>query len=326
MATIRDIAQAAGVSTATVSRILNADPSLSVTNETRRKVLEIAAGLDYQKKTRAIEKRASSIGILYRISAERELEDNYFLMIRKGVEDTCVQNEVGLSQVFIDLEGNLLISPGLDGIVCIGYFSETEKATLRACTANLAFVSIPGYDSMNIQVHADHQQGGKLALDYLWSLGHRQIGILSGDEGPFAEFSQVTSFRQHAYTLGLALDSFERIGEFTVQSGYEMMCSLLDAERVPTAVFAASDTIALGALKAAADRGFQVPDQISILGFNDISMSAYTSPALTTIHAPAYELGVMAANLVTSGMFSSGIPAKMLLPCRLVERKSCRAI
>ena len=88
MATIRDIAQAAGVSTATVSRILNADPSLSVTNETRRKVLEIAAGLDYQKKTRAIEKRASSIGILYRISAERELEDNYFLMIRKDVEDT----------------------------------------------------------------------------------------------------------------------------------------------------------------------------------------------------------------------------------------------
>ena len=120
--------------------------------------------------------------------------------------------------------------------------------------------------------------------------------------------------------------TFLREGEFNTASGYQMMTDLLRAEQLPTAVFAASDAIAFGAMKAIQEKGLSVPEDISVVGFNDTEMGAYTSPALTTIHAPAYDMGQHGANLsYVASNLSITTPLKVKIPCYLVKRESCCA-
>ena len=327
MATIKDIAQAAGVSAATVSRILNYDQTLSVTDETRRRVLEAAVELDYQKKPRSQSKANGTIGILQRLSPEEELDDGYYLLIQKGIEAFCLQNRIRIAHL-TQQHGQLPPFPnGLDGMICNAPLSEGETAKLHAsCNGNVVFLNHPNLDSSMTCIGFDFSHATRLAMEYLYGLGHRRIGLLSGDESVFAEGGRVHYFRKNCEEKGLTYEPYVRIGSFSVQSGYEMMCDLISSGDLPTAIFAATDPIAIGALKAMADHGIRVPDQVSLIGFDDISMAAYTTPALTTIHTPAYDMGYLAAQLVTGYLPHNKIPMRIVLPCSLVERDSCRAI
>ena len=116
-------------------------------------------------------------------------------------------------------------------------------------------------------------------------------------------------------------------GSFTIESGYQMMNRLLDQGNLPGAVIASSDPIAIGALRALTARNIHVPDDISLMGFDDTSLSAFTAPPLTTIHAPAYDMGSFGANIVFNILkLQPATAMKIQLPCRLVERQSCRKI
>jgi LacI family transcriptional regulator len=115
-----------------------------------------------------------------------------------------------------------------------------------------------------------------------------------------------------------------REGDFSTASGYEMMSELIEEGKIPTAVMAASDAIAFGAMKAIRERGMSIPEDVSLIGFNNTEMSEYCEPALTTIHAPAYDMGQHGANLLyVSSHLSIKTPLKVKIPCRLIERASC---
>ena len=326
MATIKDIAQLAGVSATTVSRVLNYDESFSVTEETRRRILEAAVSLDYQKKPKPPLKSAISIGMLQRSSAEQELEDSFYLLIRKGVEAYCTQNGLKIIHAFKETPGYRQHLSGADCLICVGWFPMDEIHTLRKSFENVIFIDMPVLDHESTSINVDMYQGTITALEYLWNLGHKQIGLLCGDEGPFASSGREAIFRQFCENHGLEASRYARKGSFSSRSGYDMMMDMIESGDLPTAVFAASDPIAIGALKALSDKHISVPEQISVIGFDDISLTNFTSPALTTIHTPAYEMGYLAAQLITTYLPKNKIPIRIALPCTLVERDSCRPL
>lgn len=327
MATIKDIADAAGVSPAAVSRILNHDATLSVTDETRRRVLEIASELNYVKKPRPASKASLTIGLLVWFSAEQELEDTYYLLIRRGVEAYCVNHNIHIIHTSRSTPGYLNSLQGLDGLICVGKFPSEEIAELKQLCTNTLFVDMPIHDCETITITLDFQQAMLSALDYLTSLGHRKIGFLTGREYLSAdvlfEDEREVIFTQYCKTHNLEFKPYMRAETFSIDAGYNMMLDLIETGDLPTAIFAASDPIAIGAMKAMADHGISVPDQVSIVGFDNIHLTKYTSPPLTTVHTPAFDMGYLAAQLVSEFMPKEKIVMKIKLPCKLVVRDSC---
>lgn len=327
MATIKDIAQEARVSPAAVSRILNHDASLSASAETKQKVWEAAKRLHYHK-IKNVNKAAFRLGIVQWFSAEQEMQDNYYLLIRQGIEDFCVKNSISIVRTFRSDANYVEILKDVDGLICIGKFSKEEVSQFIRICRNIVFLDMPVENYEITTFTMDFKQAVNLALDYLAKLGHRKIAFLGGLE--FAgDKEPVRDERKKAYISYMKRNKLEykpfiREGSFTTASGYEMMEQLLKEKELPTAVFTANDALALGAMKAIKDYGLTVPGDISVIGFNDTEMGAYTSPALTTIHAPAYDMGQHGANfLYVSSNLSIATPLKVKIPCYLVERDSC---
>lgn len=327
MATIKDIAQEAGVSPAAVSRILNNDASLSASAETKQKVWEAAKRLHYHK-TKNVNKAAFRLGIVQWFSAEQEMQDNYYLLVRQGIEDFCVKNSISIVRTFRSDANYVEILKDVDGLICIGKFSKEEVSQFIRICRNIVFLDMPVENYEITTFTMDFKQAVNLALDYLAKLGHRKIAFLGGVEF-VGDKEPVRDERKKAYISYMKRNKLEykpfiREGSFTTASGYEMMEQLLKEKELPTAVFTANDALALGAMKAIKDYGLTVPGDISVIGFNDTEMGAYTSPALTTIHAPAYDMGQHGANfLYVSSNLSITTPLKVKIPCYLVERDSC---
>lgn len=330
MATIKDIAAEAGVSPAAVSRILNNDATLSVSVETKQRVWETAKRLHY-KKTRNVDKAAFRLGIVQWFSAEQEMQDSYYLLVRQGIEDFCLRNSISITRAFRTDTNYMEILKNVDGLICIGKFSKKEVDKFIGICRNIVFLDMP-VDSYEITtLTMDFKQAVNLAMDYLTKLGHRKIAFLGGVE--YAGGSEpVNDERKQAYISymkkrKLEYKQFLREGSFSTTSGYEMMTQLLQEGELPTAVFTASDALAFGAIKAIGEYGLSVPGDISVIGFNDTELGSYVTPALTTIHAPAYDMGQHGANLLyVSSNLSITTAIKAKLPCYLVERDSCRAV
>ncbi len=327
MATIRDIAEKAGVSSATVSRILNDDPTLSTTIETRQKVLDVASELNYKKKRRD-SKDAFVLGIVQWFSAEDEMRDNYYLMARKGIEDFCNKHSIRIVRVYkTDTDYRESLSR-VDGIICIGKYSKKRVDEFISICSNITFLDMPVDDYNVTTLTMDFQLGVRKALDYLTELGHEKIAYIGGREYT-GDDELVPDERRDTYMKYMREHNrfkkeYMLEGSFTTASGYALMRKLLQKKDVPTAVFAASDIIAFGAMKAITEAGLKIPEDISIVGFNDDEMSAFSSPSLTTIHAPAYDMGQHGANLVYAATnLSIQTPLKVKIPCSLVIRESC---
>ena len=329
MATIKDIANAAGISAGAVSRILNNDPTLSVSPETKKRVLEIAQELNYQK-SRNRDKSIFKMGILQWFSAEQEMQDSYYLLVRQGIEDFCQKHSIGIVRAFQSDAASIATLQDVDGLICIGKFSDEEIHKFIDICKNIVFLDMPVSDYNITTLTMDFKAAVYDALDYLTELGHKRIAYLGGKEyvGNQELFTEERKQAFIAYTNKHELNDcliFE--DAFSTASGYQMMQELLQNEKLPTAVFAASDAIAFGAMRAIQEKGLSSPDDISIIGFNDTEMSAYTTPALTTISAPAYDMGQHGANLIYAATnLNIATPLKAKIPCQLVKRESCAKI
>lgn len=348
MATIRDIAEEAEVSPATVSRILNQDSTMHVTDETRDRVLLAADRLGYKKKSTANRSGGSGsdtrayttdllktphtgfrMGILQWFSSEQEIQDDYYLLIRKGIEDFCRRNDVTLIRAYRSDTDYKKQLDNLDGMICIGKFAADDVNELIQNKHNLLFVDMPVDKPSVTTLTIDFQNAAKEALQYLCQLSHRRITFIGGVE--YASGKElVQDPRKQAYHEFMAthgLSEYEQIveGAFTAASGYKCMTEILSSgKELPTAILAASDAIAIGVMKAIKNAGLKVPKDISVIGMNDTEMAEFTSPPLTTMHAPAYDMGQIAANLVFMGAISPlRTPMKITIPCSMVERQSC---
>ena len=327
MATIKDIALAAGISSGAVSRILNNDPTLSVPQETKKRVFDIAQEMNYQK-SRNRDKSLFKMGILQWFSAEQEMQDSYYLLVRQGIEDFCQKHSIGIIRAFQSDTTSIETLSDVDGLICIGKFSHEEIEKFIGICQNIVFLDMPVSDYQITTLTMDFKAAVYDALDYLTELGHQKIAYLGGREyvGNHVLFPDERKTAFQSYMERHELDgSLLYEDAFTTASGYQMMQSLLEEKELPTAVFAASDAIAFGAMRAIQEKGLTIPEDISIIGFNDTEMSAYTTPALTTISAPAYDMGQHGANLIYAATnLNINTPLKAKIPCRLIRRESCK--
>ena len=329
MATIKDIAQAAGISTGAVSRILNNDPTLSVSVETRKRVFEAAQELNYRK-IKSRDKKLFKMGILQWFSAEQEMQDSYYLLVRQGIEDFCQTHSIGIVRAFQSDTSSIDLLREVDGLICIGKFSKEEIPKFVKICSNIVFLDMPVSDYSITTLTMDFTSAVYEALDYLTSLGHTKIAYFGGKEyiGSQELFPDERKQAFISYMKSKNSDaSLIYEDAFSTASGYHMMLKLLETKELPTAIFAASDAIAFGAMRAAREKGISIPQDMSIIGFNDTEMSAYTTPALTTIYAPAYDMGQHGANLIyAASNLNINTPLKAKIPCHLILRESCRKI
>jgi len=331
MVTIRDVAKECGLSPASVSRILNNDSSLQVTDATRKKVVAAAKKLGYVKKSGAKSKASFTLGILQWFSARQELEDAYYLRVRKGVEDFCVKNSIQIIRAYRTDKDYMDTLKDCDGLVCVGKFGKKDADRLIKFKPNIVFLDMLSEHPEVTTLTIDFYTAAKEALNYLKALGHKSIAYLGGVE--YASGAEIIEDeRRKAYIKFMKRNKFSyadilKEDEFNSVSGYKMMKEILNGKRIPTAVFAASDPIAVGAMKAIKEAGMKIPEDISVISINDDEMSAFTEPPLTTMHAPSYDMGQHGANLVyVAGNLDIKTPLKVLIPCTMVKRSSCTGI
>lgn len=327
MATIKDIAEKAGVSIATVSRVLNYDSSLSVTDETRKKILEVAEELSYKKRT--VRKPASSkIAIIHWYTEKEELEDLYYLSIRYGIEQRCQQLDIQFEHYFYnDLEAVKSENP--QGIIAIGKFSEGQVASMAEITENIVFTDFSPDEDRYDSIIIDFEKATKKIIDYLIEKGHHSIGYIGGretfkDGTAEIEDTRETAFRSYMTEHNLLDEDNIYIGTFSVNSGYNLMKKAIGEKRenLPTAIFAGNDLIAIGCLRALHEENIPVPDRVNVIGINDISVSKYIYPALTTLKVHTELMGETAIDMMMERMAGRKIAKKIFIATELVKRQS----
>lgn len=332
MATIKDISEKTGVSAGAVSRILNNDPYMSVSDETRLKVITAARELGYNKKKKSVTGRSSfAMGIVQWFSPQQEIEDSYYLYIRHGIEDFCIRNNI---TVYRAVRTDYAYTESLrdaDALICIGKFGTTDIKKLKKICKTLLFIDMELDDDTVSTINLDYRHAMVQAMDFLTENGHRTIGFLGGKE--YLENHELYKdkrrdyFEEYCTKHGIDYKDYMLLDRFSTKSGYDMMLNLIRKKKVPSAIFAASDPIAIGALSALTDRGYHVPEDVSIIGFDDTDAAEYTNPPLTTIHAPAYQMGYYGAGVVYHLLSSkAGTTMKITLPCSLMVRGSVRDI
>ncbi len=331
MATIRDIAERAGVSLSTVSRVLNYDETLNVADGTRKKIFEIAQELEYvTAKHRKNKKKQLKIGIIKGYSDVVEMEDTYYLFISHSIEQLL--EEENIEFINISKEESADRVKELDGIIAIGGFTDIEMNNLRSWQRNMVFVDYSPEEEDFDCVVVDIKKAVKKALNYLVSLGHKSIGFIGGRDVTEIIKEEDKDSRERYYyeymkSNSMLNEDFVRIGSFTPASGYNLMKEILNTGKYPTAFFIANDSMAIGAYKAITERGLKIPDDISIIGFNDISTAQYIVPPLTTVKIYTDFMSETAVELILDRIKNEDkICKRVVLPTKLVIRDSCRNI
>lgn len=329
MATIKDIAEQAGVSPATVSRILNNDDTLSVTDATRNKVLEVAQSLNYTKKKTT--NQPMTIGVFQWFSPFQEQKDPYYQDIRTGIEKYCADHQIEVIRVFHSDSNYMEALKGVQALICIGKYPEKQINTFHTITDNVIFLDMRTQRINCNTVVLDFRQAVCDALDYLTELGHTHIAYLGGqeyvDQDTVYFEERKDTFIHYCEDHDICYKPYLLEREFSAESGYEMTMELIKRGSLPTAIFAASDPIAIGTMRALNEKGYNIPEDVSVMGFDDISSAAFLNPPLTTIRTPARFMGEYAAHYVTLLAQNTSIefrtPIRLTLPCSLTIRQSC---
>jgi DNA-binding LacI/PurR family transcriptional regulator len=335
-ATSQDVADLAGVSRTTVSFVLNNVPGMKISEETRQRVLEAARQLNYYP-TSAARTLASGktrrIGLVLCEQREHLMADAFLPAFLRGVSDLAHQE--GYRVVFQSAEdstgettyGDLLHEQHVDGLIVSGPRSDDfqlsrlqEEGYLLVLHGRLPDCALPFIDVDNIG-------GAHKAVSHLVGLGHSRIGLITNAPLSYTSSQdRLTGYRQALQEAELPFeDELVRYGEFSPESGRRAMESLLALPTPPSAVFVASDVVALGAMAAVRERGMRIPQDVALVGFDDIFLAAYVSPPLTTVRLPAYGLGWAAGDMLIRFINEDQPPVErqMLLASELVIRQSC---
>ncbi|MDT2738675.1 LacI family DNA-binding transcriptional regulator [Enterococcus canintestini] len=325
MATIKDIAQKANVSPATVSRVLNYDAGLSVGQDTKRKIFEAAEALNYTKYKNKQKKADQVLRLVQWYNDEEELEDLYYLAIRLGIERKAEELNVQLVKESL----SELSDTKTDGIIALGKFDAKHIKTLKKMKQPLLFVDYDGMSAGFDSLVVDFHQAVDLVIDHFIKEGHEKIAILAGIEFTKDYHNEIADPRLRLFTerlrqLKLLNSQYEITGDFTVEGGYQAVKKFLQSEKeIPSALFAASDAMAVGALKAIHEAGLKVPADISVIGFNDVSVAKYVTPALSTIQVPTEWMGELALEtMVQIEKDEAPVPRKITIGTKLILRES----
>lgn len=328
MATIKEIAQKVGVSSAAVSRVLNYDEGISVSEETRAAIFATAEELGYKKKV--IYPKIDNVVFLYWVSHEEELEDFYYQSIHEQVLAQAQKMNINLTVVTKE-DGFEAISSDINAFVAVGWMNRQEINQLYSICDKGVFIDTSPDEKLFDAVRPNLDSFVTQMVDFFIEKGHKEIGFIGATDWnidtckPSMDIRE-WSFRQSTAYYKCLKEEYIFISEhFAVEDGYRMGKELLQLEHVPTALCVASDTLAIGVLQALNEEGVKIPEQISIFSINDVNVAQYVSPPLTTFHIDvpllcesALELlrdRVLKGGKITKVIFINGIP---------VFRKSCK--
>ncbi|HPZ15392.1 MAG TPA: LacI family DNA-binding transcriptional regulator [Sphaerochaeta sp.] len=321
---IKDIAKDAGVSVATVSRVLN--NTKFVSEELRQKVLSSIERQGYVADHIArsmVLKKTFTIGLI--IPAVSEM---YHQMIFSSVEETLeahrykvlvcrVQDTLSNEQIYVDL----LMQNRVDGIILMHesknpqIYTHLKKAQVPIV---LAGIDIPGLQVP--QVRIDDLAAAMDGTNHLLRLGHRKIALIMGS-GYSVGDKRLAGYKRALEEAGVSFDdSLLQAGGYTLESGYDAMNALLSRHGDLDAVFALSDEMAAGAMHAAFQQGIDIPHDISLLGFDGITLAAYTNPKLTTVSQPICEIGEKAAQLLLKMLESNEVVPKLTIMAHTIQQ------
>lgn len=303
--TARDVAEQAGVSASTVSRVLSGVPTDMISEATRQRVIEAAAQLGYSPDpiARALRgKKSYLLGLIV-----REIDDPFFARFTAELsrQARALGYHIVLGYAQSDPQealqmSNVLDTRHTDGVFILGDLKNDEVALAQMVHGAHPVVALcrgPSPASL-FTFNTDNEAGARMLLDHLVGLGHRRIAFIDG--GWLGDIRE----RREAYDAYMQEKGFERAPEWiqadtnSPAGGYRAMTRLLALNRPPTAVFAADDLMAFGALKAVVDAGLRVPDDLSVVGFDDIELSEYFCPSLTTVRQPIEAMSQQALRLM----------------------------
>jgi LacI family transcriptional regulator len=327
VATIKDIAEKAGVSIATVSRVLNYDPTLSVTDETKKKIFEAAEELSYKKKS-ARKSSAPKVAIIHWYTEKEELDDLYYMSIRLGAEKQCQAHHLQVVKLFYDNFEDI-VRESVQGIIAVGKFSSKQASELRRVTDNIVFVDCSPDDDLYDSVVIDFEKATRKVLNHFLEKGHRTIGYIGGhesykDQSADIEELREATFRSYLGEKGLLNERAVYIGSFSVNQGYALMKQAIQdhGEALPTAFFIGNDAMAIGCLRALHEAKIDVPGRVNLIGFNDISVSKYVYPALSTVKVHTEMMGEVAVDLLMERLSNRKVAKKVFLATELKIRQS----
>ncbi|RBW67925.1 LacI family DNA-binding transcriptional regulator [Bacillus taeanensis] len=343
MATIKDIAKEANVSIATVSRILNNDETLSVSEDTRKRVFLVAKELQYKplrkrnQKQQTIHKKDDhfKIGLLLAYSQQEEVNDPYYLSIRQSIEKKCSDESITISKM-IRVPDHLTAKSlaGLDGVIVVGGILSEELNMIYEETNNIVFVSYaPKGEELDFVV-SDLRKATEAVIDHLLALGHQKIGFVGGEtiikKINSDEIVRIKDGRHEAYEKKLKeLGLYNRDSVFITDSdwstanGYDLMKQAIEAGDLPSAFIIASDPMSIGALHALNEANIRVPEEVAIVSFDDIDAAAFLNPPLSTVRVHTEEMGRMGVNCLLDRMKGRKVPVQVIIPTKVIVRKSC---
>ncbi|WP_175989481.1 LacI family DNA-binding transcriptional regulator [Bacillus sp. Marseille-Q1617] len=332
MTTIKDIARHAGVSVTTVSRALNGYSD--VNENTRKRIAQVAKELNYSPNSLArslVMKKSQTIGLLVSGFTKESVKDNFMVEVLAGINEYVSGSDYDLvlfntnsSKQREKTYTQLCRERRVDGVIIQGI--RTDDPYLKEVVDSdipCVLVDIP-LEAENVShVTTDNVLGAEKAVKHLISLGHEKIGMINGHE-----FAFVSKERLQGYQKALQKANYEfnpdyvRVGEFTEERGRKAAYQLLSSHPEITALFCASDLMAIGAMSAARELELKVPEDVSIIGYDDILLASYVNPKLTTIAQNKFSLGYEAARLLIGLLNNQSETHRLLIKTELKERES----
>ena len=328
MATMKQVADKAGVSTTTVSHVIN--ESRVVSKDVRERVLAAIQDLRYipSAVARSLKNdKTYTLGVLVPNSS-----NPYFAELIQGVEDAAFN--LGYSIILCNAYDDpkkqvayvrVLMEKRIDGLILVSSGSDPEL-TRWLSNKNIPKVLVDRELSgvAAASVESDHEHAGYLATKYLVELGHHDIACVSGPEDLLSSSARVAGYRRALKEASITPHPDHLLyTDFTSKGGFEAFRELLSLRSRPTAVFAGNDLVAMGGICAANEQGVRVPEDLSVIGYDDIALASYCNPPLTTISQPKREIGELTARILVERITNAIAPLRReLLPPVLVVRKS----
>ncbi|WP_078434995.1 LacI family DNA-binding transcriptional regulator [Metabacillus halosaccharovorans] len=322
-----DVAKLANVSPATVSRVLS-NPDL-VSKETREKVMEVINKVNYKPHIVARQFRTKETKII--LVVVPDITSAFFSKVLRGIEHVAVQNgyQVILGDTENDTEReqeyiNLLLQKQADGMVLLT--ARQDKTQLEEIAEHFPMVLACEYmDGLNVPtVSIDNISSARKATEHLIQQGHTKIAHITGPINVILSRDRLRGFQQAMMSHDLEIDSaYIQEGDFTFESGYHQMLKLLALETPPSAVFVFNDEMAMGVIKAVKDSHLSIPENVAVVGFDNIKMSSVIEPNLTTINQPKYEIGKKAMELLLKLINGESLQKKkFVMKDELIVRES----
>ncbi len=339
MVTIKEIANAVGVSSATVSRVLNYDMTLSISGKKRQTIIETAESLNYatpRNRNRPSETASSTpsggkIALVHFLRPTQELTDPYYIGVRLGIENRCQAHKLEVVKVYHSDElpdANVLQSAS--GVIVVGQHSDDEIAWLQRHSKHIVFADFCPKSLPIDSVESDFEAAMDRLLTSMLDMGYRRIGFIgrmhtmNGKTEPYGE-KRCRTYIRRMQEAGLFNPEFCLVETLTLENGYELARAVMKTQKPPEALITFNDNMAIGAYRAMQELGLRIPDDVAIMSFNDIPVAQFLNPPLSTIRIPSELIGETAVDLLLEQFAGRELSKRVILSTEQIWRASSRS-